>query len=354
MPKINPCNPYNDQPDRAFWRRAVASSHVTQMRDLFEGVPGLADAKIATAGSCFAQHIGRELKGRGLHYLDYEPAPPFLNAEDADRLGYGIYSCRYGNIYTVRQLKQLFDEAFGRRTPADLIWAKDGRLFDALRPGIEPNGFGCPEEVLALRASHLSRVRALFSDLDLFVFTLGLTEAWTSKADGTVYPMAPGVIAGQYNSNKYNFVNFRYNEILADILSFIEALRSINSEAKLLLTVSPVPLMATATKAHVLVATTYSKSVLRSVAGDLSADVEGVYYFPSYEVIVGQPARHMYYNPDLRTVCQAGVKEVMRHFFNGIAVEAAETKNLVQADHVAVSLAGFEHCEESLLDEGAK
>ena len=34
-----------------------------------------------------------------------------------------------------------------------------------------------------------------FRDLDVFVFTLGLTEAWVAKADGAVFPLAPGVVS---------------------------------------------------------------------------------------------------------------------------------------------------------------
>jgi hypothetical protein len=279
--------------------------------------------------------------------MDYELPPQFLSAADANRFGYGVYSCRYGNIYTARQLRQLCDEAFGRRCAEDAIWSNENRYFDALRPGVEPNGFGSPEEIKALRASHLSRVRALFTDLDLFVFTFGLTEAWVSAKDGTVYPIAPGVMAGDYNPAEYYFENFRYNEIYADMLSFIESLRAVNPAARLLFTVSPVPLAATATNKHVLVATTYSKSVLRCVAGDLAEDVAGVYYFPSFEVITGPPTRHMYYNPDLRTVCQAGVAEVMRHFFTDPIPVATEVPPNKQAP---VSLVGYEHCEESLLD----
>ena len=405
--------PYSSQPERAFWSRAVAIKHATEMSGLFDRIPGLAGASFATAGSCFAQHFGRALKSRGLRYMDYEPAPTFLYAkaayydppppfsdpEDAARFGYGVYSCRYGNIYSVRQLRRSFDEAFGRRRPEDAIWAKGERFYDALRPGVEPNGFGSAEEVEAMRSSHLSRVRALFTDLDVFVFTLGLTETWVSARDGTAYPVAPGVIAGNYNSTEYCFKNFRYNDIRGDLLGFIEGLRAVNPAARLLLTVSPVPLAATATGDHVLVATTYSKSVLRSVAGDVAADVEGVYYFPAFEVITGQPTRHMYYNPDLRTVCQAGVNEVMRHFFNDRALREQELvtgENFDEASYLANNadvreaiasgaftsarshfdlvgrfenrrqlrvdaevaakkpapdnLVGFEHCEEALLD----
>jgi hypothetical protein len=200
---------------------------------------------------------------------------------------------------------------------------------------------------MALRAYHLARVRALFRDLDLFVFTLGLTEAWLSNRDDTVYPIAPGVIAGEFDPGEHRFQNFRYNDVYDDLARFIEALRKVNPGARILLTVSPVPLAATATENHVLVATTYSKSVLRSAAGDIAADMPGVFYFPSYEVITGPPARHMFYNPDLRTVCEAGVATVMSHFFSGAETPVAMQPVLPDP---AQDLIGYEGCEEARLD----
>jgi hypothetical protein len=358
-------NPYAAQPDRAFWKRSVANRPGTEINQLFSGIEGLAKAKFATAGSCFAQHVGKALKARGLHYMDYEPAPPFLTSRaraddplppfattgDIGQFGYGLFSCRYGNIYSVRQLRQLSEEAFGVRQPVEAIWMNGDRFHDALRPSIEPEGFGSREEVVALRKAHLSRVRALFADLDILVFTLGLTETWVSTNDGTAYPVAPGVIAGEYNTSDYRLENFRYNEIYDDMVQFITGLRAVNPSARLLLTVSPVPLAATATDEHVLVATTYSKSVLRSVAGDLAQDIEGVDYFPSFEVITGQPSRHMYYNPDLRTVSQAGVAEVMRHFFAGHTdLQAPQAPDIAQVTNAPRSIAGFEYCDESRLD----
>ena len=360
-----PLNPYAAQPDRAFWKRSVENRHATEINELFFGIPGLEKLKFATAGSCFAQHLGRALKDRGLLYMDYEPLPPFLTSRaraddppppfattgDIGQFGYGLFSCRYGNIYSVRQLKQLSQEAFGVRQPVESIWMKSGRYYDALRPSIEPEGFGSREEVIAMRKAHLARVRALFTDLDVLVFTLGLTETWVSTKDGTAYPIAPGVIAGQFNASDYELKNFRYNEIYDDMVEFITALRATNPSARLLLTVSPVPLAATATDQHVLVASTYSKSVLRSVAGDLAQDIEGVDYFPSFEVITGQPSRHMYYNPDLRTVCQAGVAEVMRHFFAGHADhQSLKTTHIAPTTDAPRPIVGFEHCDESRLE----
>jgi hypothetical protein len=339
-------NPYSNQPERAFWSKAAAAQHITDITGLFDGVPDLPGLKIATAGSCFARHIGKFLKSRGLQYLDYESAPSFLSTAEAEHYGYGIFSCRYGNIYTARQLRQLFDEAFGRRQPQDAVWKKDGRYYDALRPRAEPRGFGSLEELAALRAAHLVHVRAMFTNLDLFVFTLGLTEAWISNRDDTVYPIAPGVIAGEYQPEACRFHNFRYSDVHADMVYFVEALRSVNPNARVLLTISPVSLAATATDQHVLVATTYSKSVLRSVAGDLASDIPGVFYFPSYEIITGAPARQMFYNPDLRTVCEAGVATVMQHFFSG----SPSPEGQLATSLVPETLRGFEHCEEAHLD----
>jgi hypothetical protein len=290
--------------------------------------------------------------------VDYEPAPPFLPPTDADRYGYGVYSCRYGNIYTVRQLWQLFQESFDLREPKEVVWERNGRYFDALRPGIEPDGFDSAEEVLALRKSHLACVKHLFEELDIFVFTMGLTEAWTHVDDGTTYPISPGVIAGRYDPAKYKLDNFRYQSIRDDFVSFIDGVRSKNPKARFLLTVSPVPLAATATKEHVLVATTYSKSVLRAVAGDLAEDIAGVFYFPSYEIIASHPSRGMYYEPDLRAVCPNGVEQVMFHFFKGAPVPASEAPSTDTSAETRESSAadeseGYEHCEEALLDRRA-
>src|SRR5258708_6032547 len=72
-------------------------------------------AGFAPAGPCFAQHFGRELAARGGHLLLTEDRHPMIPAVIAH--GYGLFSARYGNIYNVRQLKELFEQAVGRRPP---------------------------------------------------------------------------------------------------------------------------------------------------------------------------------------------------------------------------------------------
>lgn len=262
--------------------------------------------------------------------MDVEPAPAGWASEDARRHGFGLFSARYGNIYTARQLLQLALEALGRRAPQDRVWEKGGRFFDALRPSVDPAGHATEAAVLGLRAAHLAAVRKLLGEIDVLVFTLGLTETWEASADGTAYPVAPGTLAGAFDPARYRFRNLRYPEIRADMEAFRALLHEINPAARMILTVSPVPLTATASGGHVLVASSYSKSTLRAVAGDLAEDHADIAYFPSYEIIASHPGRAMFFNPDLRSVNPAGVEYVMRHFFRAAGGFAAAAE--VEAD----------------------
>ena len=90
----------------------------------------------------------------------------------------------------------------------------------------------------------------------------------------------------------------------------------------MILTVSPVPLIATMENRSVLVSTTYSKSVLRVAAEVVAKRYDFVAYFPSYEIITGGFNRGSYFAEDLRSVTEAGVAHVMRLFMRHYADEA--------------------------------
>jgi len=317
-------HPYKSKPDKSFWSKSVSKKHFYELDNLWIPIMFDNQTKIATGGSCFAQHIGRALIERGANFMDLETKPEFIKTSEMTKWGYGLYSCRYGNIYTARQLLQLFYEAFDKRKPADYIWEKEGNFFDALRPSIEPIGHSSKSEIKELRSAHLGRVKKMFEDLDIFVFTLGLTESWVNKQDETVYPTAPGVICGEFDKEKYYYKNFSYTEVYSDLKIFINELQKINKGARIILTVSPVPLAATASKDHVLVASSYSKSVLRSVAGDLSTRFDSVIYFPSYEIVSSHVGKGFFYEKDLRSVNQKGVEYVMSHFFSNSNIPKEE------------------------------
>jgi hypothetical protein len=281
-----------------------------------------ASDRIATAGSCFAQHVARRLRAAGLSVLDTEPAHSILSEATAEAFGYGVYSARFGTIYTTRQLLQLFRRAYGRFAPQEDEWEEDGRLFDPFRPVIQPHGYPTRKEFELDRRRHLAAVREMFETATVFIFTLGLTECWRSTIDGAVYPLCPGVAAGEFDPGRHEFHNLSAQETIEDLDAFLIELREVNPDVRVILTVSPVPLAATAEPRHVWTSTTASKAVLRVAAEEISRR-PGVTYFPSYEVVTSPAARGAYYQDDLREVAAEGVDHVMRLFFKHMIEEDA-------------------------------
>ncbi len=276
--------------------------------------------RIATAGSCFAQHIARHLSQAGFNYFVTEPLNPVIEPSLAAGYNYGIFTARYGNIYTARQFVQLLWRAYGLLMPADDLWQMpDGRICDPYRPLIQPGGFASEREYHADRIQHFAALRRAVEECDVLVFTLGLTEAWMNARDGTVYSLCPGIAAGRFDPGQHRFVNFRMGDVLNDMRDAFDFIRSRNPRIRFIITVSPVPLIATAVDQHVLVSTTYSKSVLRAVCGELQAQFDDIAYFPSFEIITGCFNGGTYYQPDMREVAELGVEHVMRLFMRHYA-----------------------------------
>ncbi|HRO32460.1 MAG TPA: GSCFA domain-containing protein [Brevundimonas sp.] len=298
-------NPYSGAPDHAFWSRAVANLAPDDIRPAVQ--PGFAIAptdRVATAGSCFAQHISRALTARGYDYLVTETGPEVQ--------GYGVFPARFGNIYCARQLLQLFQRAYGLFAPYEGAWrTRDGRVVDPFRPRAHPGGFADAAQMQDDRATHLAAVRRMFETMDVFVFTLGLTEGWVSARDGAVFPLAPGVAGGPDDADHIRPHNFTVQQTVDDLTALIDMARALRPDLRVLLTVSPVPLKATFEDRHVLVSTGYSKAVLRAAAGMVCDALDRVDYFPSYEIVTGLQAGSGLWAADLRTVTPTGVNRVM-------------------------------------------
>jgi hypothetical protein len=361
----NQKSPYASLPAAAFWRSGVADANAMPEGEFWTPKWRIQKSEqIATAGSCFAQHIGRRLRASAFDVLDLEPAPGLLPASLHAQHGYSMYSARYGNIYTVRQFLQLAQEAYGEVSANREVWETNGRFVDSLRPTIDATGHGTPEAVYLHRQKHLDAVRSLFQKADIFVFTLGLTESWERLEDGRVYPVCPGTVAGEFDGRVHKFRNLTFSETYEDFLKLRDLIAKYRSKPLLrfLLTVSPVPLTATAAGSHVMQATVYSKSVLRAVAGQLASELEDVDYFPSYEIITNPWGPYLAYEPNMRSVTEDGVDLVMKTFFKaqGVSVGGAEAMDHLSpankvVDHSVVHPERTESdstavCDEELLD----
>ncbi|PTV95291.1 GSCFA family protein [Rhodobacter aestuarii] len=346
-------NPYKHIAPRGFWRSAVAEPGLFGFSDLWTSAWDLpADAIFATFGSCFAQHISRALMTRKMNWLNAEPAPGRTPPEIARSFNYGVFSARTGNIYTAAQLLIWARLAAGHIGPEAVeLWTDEkGHVHDLLRPKIEPEGFVSEIEA---RASVLSTARAFkrcITEADVFVFTLGLTEGWINSRTGQSYSICPGTGVGTFDPEVHVFKNYTYPEILRDLELALELMWEMNPDLKVLLTVSPVPLVATASGDHVLVATQYSKSVLRAVAGDVARAHAAVDYFPSYEIIASPPTRGTFFEPNMRGIAAQGVDLVMGHFFKGLNL-TLPAHGRTTSDSAAREAADKKAAEEELVCE---
>ena len=242
------------------------------------------------------------------------------------------------------------------RVPQDRVWQdSSGRFYDPYRPAIEPNGFDSAEALLTSREELLSAVRSVVEDSDVFVFTLGLTETWRNRADGSIYPVVPGAIAGTFDPEQHEFVNLSFAEVRQSLLDALALFRDRNKSINIVLTVSPVPLVATYKGSHVLSATTYSKSLLRVVAEEVAQTHDWVTYFPSYEIITGHYNAGLYFEPDMRNVSMRGVQHVMRNFMHELTPQSDGNQEQDQV-HKVQSESRFNDiadlvCEENALDD---
>lgn len=341
--------PYDGIADYQHWRRAVTNVDPGRV-DPQPVVRFTIDrtTKIASAGSCFAARIAESLQTYGFNYQVAELGPRWLDAQQRAAYGYGQYSARYGNVYTTRQLLQLAERAYGTFVPLERVWTGERGFLDPFRPAIQPDGFVSEDELEADREQHLAAVRTLLAQTDVLVFTLGLTETWEDRRDGAIFPACPGRGQGAYDPERYTFRNLDVAENVAALDAFLAILRAQNPTARVLLTVSPVPLVATMEPRHVLTSTAYSKAVLRVAADEICRRHPHVDYFPSYEIVTATGNAATYFALDRRNVTEAAVDHVMWSFYRSYCGEELSEMVPVAREERAFTF-DAKPCDEELL-----
>lgn len=320
-------NPYSSLPDHRFWRKAVTGLPPFAIDPLLRAPFKIArEDRVATAGSCFAQEIAHQLQKSGYTYYLAEKPPEGMSRAEAIERNYEMYSCRYGNLYTTAQLRQLIERAYGDFTPTLDFWTRpeDGRFVDPFRPRIEPDGFATLEEMRADRENHLAAVRKMIETIDVFVFTLGHTETWRHKPDGAILQMAPGVAGGEWNPDVYEFYNMTVSEVVRDCLAALDRIREINPRVRIIVSVSPVNIIATYEDRHVVVSNSAIKAILRAAADEITRVRDNIAYLPSYDLITVSANAPRFYRDDTRRINAHGVDRVMKMFFDHFTDRARE------------------------------
>ena len=223
---------------------------------------------VFTIGSCFARNVERHLEALGFEV----PMRKFL-AESATLQPLNDYELV--TKYTPPSIYQELVWTKGIRDRDGIVTDEDiepflldlgnGRFIDLQRRYQGEFGAG-REEVLALRRILYGVFEKAF-DCDAVVVTLGLIECWLDKETGQYVEFSDN-LTQHADKNRFVFKRLTFQEAYEFTRKSIDLLGA-GGKTNVLLTASPVPIMRTFTGDDVIVANTYSKSVLRAVAGQI-------------------------------------------------------------------------------------
>lgn len=280
------------------------------------------DTPVGSAGSCFAVEIAKCLQQRGFNYVTTESEAEdaangvFIAGFDPNN-PYAQFSANYGSLFNTPSFRQLAEKAFGLRCPKRVLLPSryttpKGEVipvyFDPFRENV---AFHSPEAYEANYDKHLRCVREALLRSEFFIVTLGLNECWEFLPDGSVLSRNPSVL------DLYPLIRRRVlsvDENIANIQRMIDVVRVHNPDFKVIISLSPIPFLATTRghESHVIAANAHSKSVLRVAAEELVKANSGVYYFPSYEMVTVCTAQP--WTEDQRHVNEATIEGVMALF----------------------------------------
>lgn len=240
---------------------------------------------ILTMGSCFARNIEEHLAAFGCRV----PALEFSVPPHERR---GPRPNHVLSLFTPPIFRQ--EIAWAER-----IRARDGRVreedcaalafrFDngaVLDLGLAGSTPVSRERFLA-RRQELYDLYATAFTASCVVMTPGLVEAWYDKQTGQYINPTPLYDGRLLDNDRFAVDVLDYAASAEHLSTAVDIIRKHNPKAKILITVSPVPLRLTFTGEDIAVANTYSKSVLRAACGALARSRELIDYFPSYEAVM--------------------------------------------------------------------
>jgi len=247
-----------------------------------------------TAGSCFAREIELALHLAGQAVRSWHPGLDLP----------GELFHRYNTFSIIND----FEFAAGRAyDEANVVAAGDKGYTDFTGYGTWPTA----EETIRNRRRVID-IHRNAQTADAVIITLGLVEAWFDRTTGTYLNTSPYNLFHR-QADRFELRITDYAENRAAALRLLDYLRSVNPAVKVVLTVSPVPFSDTFSGQDVVVANTYSKAVLRSVAQDLAHELDFVDYFPSYEIVMlSDPS--LAWLPDRRHVQREHVGHIVSEF----------------------------------------
>lgn len=238
------------------------------------------DDTIFTIGSCFARNVESSLIDNGLTVTSREL--------DLGPIGESLgFAANFYNKYSIHSILNEIRWALEPETfpGKDLIYpVNNGEEYADLQLGMARLKYPL-DEIMDFR-QRFTNVMGRVKDADVIIITLGYVETWYDNKLGIYLNVSPPQPMVNADPERFEFRVLSFQDVM-DGLEEIYALltKHRTKPLKMLLTVSPVPLLSTFRDMDVLVANAYSKSVQRAALEQFVLNREGVDYFPSYEFV---------------------------------------------------------------------
>lgn len=267
-------------------------------------------------GSCFATNVGDRLVRLKL--------PVMVNP-------FGVI---YNPLSVAAGIKRLVD---GKSFSKDDLFLQNGvwNCYSFHSSFSDING----EECLAKMNQSLVSGGIMLRESSHLVITLGTSWAYRLRATGDV-------VANCHKTKAAEFDRFFVDTVKAvDALkSAIASARSLNPSLKVVFTVSPIR--------HIkdgLVENQRSKSSLILACHTLCSELDGVFYFPSYEIMMDELRDYRFYADDMVHPSSLTVDIIFKKFVESavgsLSVEAMEAvdKILRAVEHIPFNAEGVEY-----------
>ena len=232
-------------------------------------------------GSCFAENIGSRFQ--------YYRFPVDINP-------CGIV---YNPLSVAAVLRLLTNNK--RFTESDLLMNEE-KWVSLLHHG----SFSSPHKELCLKGinDRLEQAAGRLHHTDLLIITWGTAWVYRYKATGAVVA----------NCHKFPVTAFERSrlsiaEIVSEYTELISALREVRPGVKVLFTVSPIRHWKDGANGNQL-----SKATLLLAIDELCRQLSGVYYFPSYEIVMDELRDYRFYAEDMLHVSDVAVDYIWERF----------------------------------------
>lgn len=201
-------------------------------------------SRFFTMGSCFARNLAKSLhfSGFAAHHME---------------------------------ISEFINTTFANRVFVD--WLSNAEIDAAIRERIEellPPGWSKDNTLEIIKGS------------DVFILTLGVAPAFFDRASGDFVLPRPSALNSRVLAEKYLFRTTTVQENVDNVRYLLNFIRSIAPRIKIVVTVSPVPMLASFEYESAVQADCLSKSTMRLVAHEIvnNSNIENILYWPSFEV----------------------------------------------------------------------